>query len=221
MTDVSNAPIRVLIVDDHRMFGDSLTLLLDAEPDIEVVGFATRGDAGIAMAAATKPDVMLIDFLMPDRDGVSVTAEIKATSPETMVVMLAGAPDDQVLLRAIEAGCSGFLTKDQAAGEVGDAIRAAAAGESLISPGILARLLPKLNRNYRAAGSNLTDRERQVLALVAKGSNNQVIASELHLSVNTVRNYVQSILAKLAAHSKLEAVAIAVREGVFAYAPTA
>ena len=125
-----------------------------------------------------------------------------------------------MLISAIEAGCCGFLTKDGAADEVAKAVRLAAAGESLISPKQLARLLPKLNRNYQAPGSDLTEREHQVLVLLAEGLANAAIAKQLHLSVNTVRNYVQAILTKLGAHSKLEAVATGVREGIISYPAT-
>jgi DNA-binding NarL/FixJ family response regulator len=161
--------------------------------------------------------VVLVDFQLPDRTGVEVAAEVKARNPKTMVVMLTGSTDDRVLLAAIDAGCSGFLTKDRGASEVAEAVRAAAAGEALISPAQLARLLPKLSRTHRAVGADLTDRERELLQHLARGQTNKVIAAELHLSVNTVRNYVQSVLTKLNAHSKLEAVSTAVREGIIDY----
>lgn len=154
---------------------------------------------------------------MPDQDGVELARQIKGRFPAIMVVMLTGSADDRVLLAAIEAGCSGFLTKDRAAAEVADAVRAAAQGEALISPAMLARLLPKLSRSHRSLGTDLTERERGILTLLALGRTNRVIADELRLSVNTIRNYVQSILAKLGAHSKLEAVSTAVREGIIDY----
>jgi DNA-binding NarL/FixJ family response regulator len=209
--------IRVLIVDDHRMFADSLARLLNDEPDLEVVEVATTGTAGVALAAALQPSVALVDYNLPDMNGVALTAKIRQETPHTYVVMLTGAPSDGVLLNAIEAGCSGYLSKDRAALEVVEAVRLAAAGEALISPRELARLLPRLGRAQRSVGSDLTDREREVLALLAEGAANPHIASTLFLSVNTVRNYVQSILTKLGAHSKLEAVSIAVREGVIDY----
>jgi DNA-binding NarL/FixJ family response regulator len=131
-------------------------------------------------------------------------------------VMLTGTADDRLLVAAIEIGCSGFLTTDRAASEVASAVRSAAAGEAVISPALLARLLPKLNRGFRATADDLTERELVILRLVARASTNQAIADELHLSVNTIRNYMQSILAKLGAHSKLEAVAIAVKKGIVA-----
>jgi DNA-binding NarL/FixJ family response regulator len=209
--------VGVLIVDDHRMFAESLARLLSDEAEIEVLGVAGSGADALDMAARLRPRVVLIDYQMPERDGVQIAAEIKQHDPEVMVVMLTASTDDRVLLAAIDAGCSGFLTKDRAAAEVADAVRAAALGEALITPAQLVRLLPKLSRTQRAIGADLTDRELDLLSHLARGGTNKAIAAELHLSVNTVRNYVQSVLTKLGAHSKLEAVSTAVREGIIDY----
>lgn len=220
MAGEDGAGIAVLIIDDHRMFAEGLGRLLDAEDDISVVGIAERGGEGVALAARLNPAVVLVDHYMPDQDGVVTAAEIRRHDPTTLVVMLTGSTDEHVLLAAIEAGCSGYLTKDRAAAEVADAVRAAAAGEALISPDLLARLLPRLTRTRTPVGSDLTERELSLLVLMAEGATNKVIADRMYLSVNTVRNYVQSILTKLGAHSKLEAVATSVREGIIDY-PTA
>jgi DNA-binding NarL/FixJ family response regulator len=214
-----NDRIGVLIVDDHRMFAESLARFLADDDGIEVLGLVHDGSAALEAIGQAGPRVVLIDYSMPGRDGVAVAADIKAAHPAVMVVMLTGSADDTVLLRAIEAGCSGFLTKDRAAAEVGDTVRAAAAGEVLISPAMLARLLPKLSPSYRSLGADLTDRERDTLRYLARGWTNKTIASEMNLSLNTVRNYVQSVLSKLGAHSKLEAVSTAVREGIIEYPP--
>jgi DNA-binding NarL/FixJ family response regulator len=211
--------IAVLIIDDHRMFAESLARLLADESDISVVGIADSGSEGVALAARLKPHVVLVDYHMPDQDGVMIATQLKNADGTTMVVMLTGSTEDRVLLAAIEAGCSGFLTKDRAATEVASAVRAAAAGEALVSAAMLSRLLPKLKRSYRSVGDDLTDRERDVLGYLAQGWTNKVIASQVNLSVNTIRNYVQSILMKLNAHSKLEAVSTAVRAGVISYHP--
>jgi two-component system response regulator DevR len=215
--DLGSQPIGVLIVDDHRMFSESLARLLSAEDDITVLGTATSGSAAIDLAERLQPQVVLVDYHMPDQDGVAVAAEIKRHNPDVMVIMLTGSSDERVMVAAIEAGCSGFLTKDRAAAELADAVRKVAVGEALISPAMLARLLPRLSRSHRAVGSDLTERELEVLDLLAQGRTNNAIAAHLHLSVNTVRNYVQSVLTKLGAHSKLEAVSMAVREGVIDY----
>ena len=208
---------RVVIIDDHVVFAESLSRLLASESDLVVVGVASTAADGIAIVTQTRPDVVLIDYQMPDQNGVLATRQIKSTDARIKVVMLTGSADDSVLVAAIEAGCSGFITKDQAASSVTDAVRAAAAGEAVISPAMLVRLLPRLNGTHVGIGADLTEREREVLSLVARGLANKEIAAELFLSVNTIRNYVQSILDKLGAHSKLEAVATAVREGLVEY----
>lgn len=210
-------PAGVVIIDDHQMFSESLARLLSDEEGITVLGVTDDAVTSVDLVGRLAPDVVLVDYQMPGLDGVEITAEIKRRFPQTMVVMLTGVVDDRVLLAAIDAGCSGFLTKDRAAAEVAAAVRAAAHGEALISPAQLAHLLPRLSRTHRAVGANLTDRERELLAHLATGATNKAIAAELHLSLNTVRNYVQSVLTKLGAHSKLEAVATAVREGIVDY----
>ena len=220
MAESEDTTIGVLIVDDHRMFSESLARLLADEDGITVLGVAVTGSEAIDMVNQRHPNVVLMDYQLPDRDGVAVTVEVKRQNPGVMVVMLTGSAEDRVLLAAIDAGCSGFLTTDRAAAEVAHAVRAAALGEALISPALLARLLPKLNRTQRSLGEDLSEREREILSFLARGMTNKVIAAELFLSVNTIRNHVQSVLAKLGAHSKLEAVSTAVREGIIDY-PTA
>lgn len=220
MADAEDTTVGVLIVDDHRMFSESLARLLADEDGIDVLGVAGTGADAIDMVSRLHPNVVLMDYQLPDQDGVTVTMEVKRQNPKVMVVMLSGSTEDRVLLAAIDAGCSGFLTKDRAAAEVVHAVRAAAVGEALISPALLARLLPKLNRTQRCLGEDLSDREREILGFLARGMTNKVIAAELFLSVNTIRNHVQSVLAKLGSHSKLEAVSTAVREGIIDY-PTA
>ena len=221
MVDAEDGTIGVLLVDDHRMFGESLARLLADEPGIAVLGLAGSGSQAIELAARLCPRVVLMDFGLPDENGAAIAVELKRRDPETMVVMLTGSSEDEVLVAAIDAGCSGFLTKDRAAAEVADAVRAAATGEALISPEVLARLLPKLKANRRSIGADLTEREREVLGFLARGWTNEAIASELFLSVNTVRNYIQSVLTKLAVHSKLEAVSTAVRAGIIDFPQSA
>jgi DNA-binding NarL/FixJ family response regulator len=212
MTDVSE--VRVVIVDDHQMFAESLSHLLSSDPELEVAGIAWSGEAGLELVRRTQPDVALVDYRLPDQDGVALTRAIREHLPEVHVVILTGLGDERVLIAAIEAGVSGFLTKDRAAVDVTEAVKAAAAGEALIPPAMLGRLLPRLPRCDDGLGADLTVRERQLLERVAEGGTNKAIARELHLSVNTIRNYMQALLAKLGAHSKLEAVAIATRAGL-------
>lgn len=210
--------ISVALVDDHRMFAESLARLLGSEPDIEVVAQASTAAAVPGLLDRHEPHVVLLDHGLPDASGVDVARQIKSLRPDTMVVMITGSGDDRILLAAIDAGCSGFLTKDRTAGEVAHAVRAAALGEVVVPPALLARLLPQLGVGAALGlGGDLSPRERQVLDAMASGATNRAIGAELFLSVNTVRNHVQQVLLKLGAHSKLEAVAIAVREGIVTY----
>jgi DNA-binding NarL/FixJ family response regulator len=208
------ASVRVAIVDDHQMFAESLSHVLALEPDLEVVGVARDGAAAMDLIADARPDVALVDFRLPGQDGVAVTAAIKELHPDVHVIMLTAMREEQVLVDAIDAGVSGFLTKDHPVGDVAGAVRTAAAGEALISPDVLARVMSRLRRSEPQASFDLTARERELLEHVAQGGTNKAIARELHLSVNTIRNYVQALLTKLGAHSKLEAVAIATRAGL-------
>lgn len=217
VADDAGRAVKVLVVDDHEMFSQSLARLLSIEDDITVVGTATTGPIALEMVAELHPHVVLVDYQLPGQNGVSVVAEIKRLHPQVMAVMVTGLSDERILRAAVEAGCSGFLTKDQTADSVADAVRSAAAGEAVISPSLLGRLLPTLGRGNRDLGYDLTEREREVLVLLSNGLSNKAIATELHLSVNTIRNYVQSILTKLNVHSKLEAVSTGVKAGIIDY----
>jgi DNA-binding NarL/FixJ family response regulator len=207
--------VRVLLVDDHAMVAESLRRLLDSRPDVDVVGVAGTARDGVDAATRLRPDVVLMDYELPDGDGVTAAAEIKQSSPATRVVMFTGSGDDEALaLRALEAGCSGFVGKARGVDELLAAVRAAHAGEALIAPSMLARLLPRLERRYEAVGRTLSRRELDVLSAMTLGATDKEIADRLVISHNTARKHVQNILRKLGAHSKLEAVVIAVREGV-------
>lgn len=209
--------ITVLVVDDHQMFSQGLVRILEEQSDISVVGTAESVQGSVAAARMHKPDVVLMDYELSDGHGVDAAAQIRKDLPDTRVVMLTAYTDDAILVAAIEAGCSGYVTKHKVIEEVVDAVRAAHAGEALISPAMLVRLLPKLRPNKRGVGSDLTERETEVLRLLAEGLSNQAIADKLVISVHTVRHHVQNVITKLQAHSKLEAVATAAREGLIRY----
>lgn len=206
--------IAVLIVDDHRVFAEGLLKTLEDEPDVRVVGIAGTVEEAVATARRLRPDVILMDYDLPDGNGAAAAVRIRSDHPAAKVVMLTSFTDEKILVAAIEAGCSGYVTKHKATEEVLSAVRAAHAGEALISPSMLARVLPRLHRSYRGLGSDLTSREREILVMLADGVSTQAIAKALVISPHTVRNHTQSILVKLQAHSKLEAVATAVREGI-------
>lgn len=217
MGEAVDAPVSVLLVDDHKMFAESLATVLGSDARIDVLGVASSAEAGQRLALQLRPRVALIDHDLPDRTGVALATDLMAALPDLMTVMLTASTDDRVLLAAIDAGFAGFLTKDRAVAEVVDAVLATARGEALISPAQLEALLPRLSRRERTVGEDLTPRELQLLDHLARGQSNKAIAAELHLSVNTVRNYMQSLLVKLGAHSKLEAVSTAVRAGLIDY----
>jgi DNA-binding NarL/FixJ family response regulator len=158
-----------------------------------------------------------MDFELPDGDGPDATEQIKAVTPSAKVIMLTARTDEDALVRAIAAGCSGFVKKDDAIDTLFEAIVAAYDDETISSPDDLAPLLRQLRPTSRGLGANVTPRERQVLLLIASGLVNKEIAAQLGLRLNTVRNHVQNILEKLNTHSKLEAVATAVREGIIDY----
>jgi DNA-binding NarL/FixJ family response regulator len=223
ITDMSGAndaavdegtPIRVLIVDDHEVLAASLAMVLEAEEDITPAGVAHTLEEARTMVSTTQPDVILLDHRMPDGDGVAAIPSLEALRPGMGIVVLTASAADHVLMAAIEGGASGFLSKTRSLDEVTAAVRAAAAGESVISPEMLARLLPRFQRTGGHSADELTDREREVLALVAEGLSNAAIAERLVVSVHTVRNHIASLSAKLGAHSKLEALSIALRQGL-------
>lgn len=205
--------VDVLIVDDHTVLADALAGALREKRIGEV---RTAGSVAAALEESRErcPDVVLMDFRLPDGEGTKAAAQIKAECPETKVVMLTAEVHESIVLEAIEAGCSGYLLKNAKLEEVFDAVLAANAGEALISPAILARVLPKLRSGTGGLGFQLSRREMEVLRLLSEGRSNQSIAEVLVLSPNTVRNHVQRILEKLGAHSKLEAVATAARTGL-------
>lgn len=211
-------PIRVLIVDDHEVLGASLARVLDEEPDMVSVGLAQNLAQARARVTTETPDVLLLDRRLPDGDGVAAIPELRAIRPSMNIVVLTAADSDHVLVQAIEAGAAGFVSKTRGLGEVTAAVRAAAAGEAVISPEMLSRLLPKLTRSA-GPEPELTRREQEVLNMLAQGLSNAAIAEELTVSVHTVRNHIANLSAKLGAHSKLEVLSIAIRRGLLSPQP--
>lgn len=208
------SPVRLLIVDDHDMFTESLRLALSTERDMLVVGTAPSLARARALAVTAQPDVVLLDHRLPDGLGVDAITELKALSRGAKIVVLTAAAEDSMLVAATEAGCAGFILKTSPLDELVTAVRTAAAGEIMVSSDLLARLLNRLHHRAERPAHDLTSREREILGLIGEGLTNGAIAKRLFISVNTVRNHVQSILAKLDAHSKLEALSIAIRDGL-------
>jgi DNA-binding NarL/FixJ family response regulator len=224
-------PIRVLLVEDQRILREGLRTILELEPDIEVVGEAENGRLAVSMAALVTPDVVLMDLKMPVMDGVEATRRILAGRAETQVVILTTYDHDSLVLDALRAGAKGYLLKDDPADEMIRAIHLAHRGESLLQPSVAAKLLaafqgttsdtgtvatePDAWRNagveqpFPAGDYTLTDRERQVLQLVAEGASNLQIARRLHLAEGTVKNHISLIMDKLGASNRTQAVTIA------------
>lgn len=213
--DMEGEPrIRVLIVDDHEVFVQSLARLLGATPALKVIGAARSAREGYDAALAYQPDVILMDFELPDGDGAQATRRILRMMPSVKVVMLTGRTDRDACARAVAAGCAGFVRKTDPIERLLDAIQAARTGESIPSVIRLDEILRRLPVATVSPGADLSVRELEVLRLVAEGLPNKLVARQLDISVNTVGNHVRNILYKLGAHSRLEAVAVALRAGV-------
>jgi DNA-binding NarL/FixJ family response regulator len=219
-------PIRTLIVDDHALFRRGLEMVLNSEADIELVGEASDGQEAVSKAAESLPDVVLMDIRMPRSSGIEACRALKAASPSAKIVMLTISDEEEDLFEAIRAGASGYLLKDIPLDEVADTVRAVYGGQSLINPSMAAKLLTEfavLARRdeeevpQQLPAPRLTDREIEVLRLVARGMNNRDIAKELFISENTVKNHVRNILEKLQIHSRMEAVMVAVREKIIEF----
>jgi NarL family two-component system response regulator LiaR len=204
--------IRVLITDDHGVVRQGLRMFLSLNPDIEVVGEAENGWEAVAMARELKPDVVLMDLLMPVMDGIEATAAIRSELPEVEVMALTSVLGDASVTGAIKAGAIGYLLKDTEAEELHRAIRGAAEGKVQLAPEAAARLM----REVRAPESpeELTERESEVLKLVARGKANKQIASDLFVEEKTVKAHVASILRKLGVQSRTQAALHAVRTGL-------
>ena len=208
--------IRVLLVDDHRLLTEALSTLLAREPDIEVCGVA--GSVAEARdAPLSPPDVVLMDYVLPDGTGAEATRHIKRRWPAAKVVLLTGISGDKTMLEAVDAGADGYLTKDLAGTDVVAAVRAAHAGDILLPPPVAyalaqrvaaARIRPEAPIDVRS----LTPRELEVLRALVGGRSSRDICAELYISPNTLRTHVQNLLNKMRVHSKLEAVAVALRQ---------
>ncbi|MGH3277345.1 MAG: response regulator [Streptosporangiaceae bacterium] len=215
-------PIRTMIVDDHALFRRGLEMVLASEPDIDLVGQASDGAEAVEKAGETLPDVVLMDIRMPRSSGIEACRAMKDLVPSAKIVMLTISDVQADLFEAIRAGASGYLLKDIPLDEVADTVRAVDGGQSLINPSMAGKLLTEFAALARREAASkppqqvpapkLTDREMQVLKLIARGMNNRDIAKELFISENTVKNHVRNILEKLQIHSRMEAVMVAVRE---------
>ncbi len=211
--------LRVMVVDDHDLFRSGLRRLLDGEPGLEVVADARRGDAAIELAAELRPDVIVMDVNMPGMSGIEATRAVLDASPEIAILMLTASDADDEVLDAVLAGASGYLLKDASLPEIVGAIRAAAAGQSLIAPSVAGGLLARLRRHgpreeRATAAFHLSERELEVLKLLVGGCENPEIGRKLHLSPSTIKHHVSAILEKLGVDNRIQAAVLAVRRGL-------
>nr|WP_241005348.1 response regulator transcription factor [Nocardioides sp. zg-1228] len=205
------------MVDDQELFRRGLIMLLGGDSDIEVVGEAADGITATDLAITTAPDVILLDVRMPRRTGVEACRAIKEAVPATKIIMLTVSDEEADLYESVKNGAAGYLLKDSSIEEVAQAVRVVNEGQSLISPSMAVKLIDEfkqMSKPEREQGPalRLTERELEVLRLVAKGLNNREVAKELFISENTVKNHVRNILEKLQLHSRMEAVMYAMRE---------
>ena len=200
-----------MIVDDHQMFAESLGRLLESRDHNDVQYSSSVAGAG-EVARAHPPDVAIVDWNLPDGNGGAVIRSIRRVAPETKVLVLTGSSSPRVVHDALDAGADGFLTKDRAADELFEAIDTVHRGEVSLSPDALHEVLR--SRSDATGTAELSSRELEILHCIARGLSNKEIAGELFLSANTVRNHVQRLSSKLGAHSRLEAVVLAVRAGL-------
>lgn len=205
-------PIKVLLVDDHHVVRQGLRMYLALDPELEVVGEASNGQEAIQTAHQLHPDVILMDLLMPVMDGLTAIGRLRKELPDTEIIALTSILEDEKVVGAIRAGAIGYLLKDTQADDLNRAIKAAAAGQVQLSPQAAARLI----REVRAPESpeTLTERETDVLRLLAKGCSNKEIAQELFIGEKTVKTHVSNILAKLNVPSRTQAALYAIRTGL-------
>ncbi|GHE34162.1 response regulator transcription factor [Streptomyces thermocarboxydus] len=213
--------IRVLIADDQQMVRQGFTVLLNTQPDIEVVGQAVNGFEAVEKVDELPPDVVLMDIRMPELDGIEATARVTAAHPEVKVLVLTTFDLDEYVYEALRAGASGFLLKDASAEQLAEAVRVVAAGDALLAPGVTRRLIAEFSRldprprtPLRRKVGDLTERETEVLSLIAQGLSNAEIAVRLVVAEQTVKTHVGRILVKLGLRDRTQAAVFAYESGL-------
>lgn len=206
----SEGPIRVMVVDDHAVVRSGLNAFLSSYDDLQMAGTAKSGEEAVRLCEEIKPDVVLMDLIMPGMDGVAATKAIRKLLPKTQVIILASFKEDTMIQKAIQAGAIGYLLKDVQAEEIAEAIHLVNAGQIILSPEATQAFMRVANQP-RQLGYDLSDRELEVLVLMVKGLNNTEIAEKLVVSLSTIKHHVSHILSKLDATNRCEAVALAVQ----------
>ncbi len=208
--------ITVLLVDDHPVVREGLTAMLETQPDMEVVGEAADGQEAVRMAVALRPDVILMDLQMPGMNGVEAIQHIRQDRPEAQVIILTTYDSDEYIFAGIEAGAKGYLLKGTSRADLLKAVRAASRGESLLEPVVARKLVEKYTQLSRKEPDQdaLSERELEVLRMVARGARNKEIARELYITEKTAKAHVSNILAKLGASDRTEAVTLALKRKI-------
>jgi two-component system NarL family response regulator len=212
-------PIRVLIADDHILFRAGVASLFSANNDFALVGAASNGEDAATLALALRPDIILLDVRMPVASGLDALRRIRASWPEARLVMLTASEDDQDLFESVRLGAQGYLLKNTSPADLYSYLKGVMRGEAALSGMLAARLLSEMSGGGRAANEPLSQRERDVLRLVADGASNKEIAERLQIAENTVKKHLQSILDKLHLQNRTQAAAYALREGVVQRSP--
>lgn len=206
--------IRVMIADDHAVVRQGLRTFLELQPDLEIVGEAGDGEAAVRLAAAKKPDVALMDLVMPVLDGVEATRRIRAEVPATRVIVLTSFAGEDKVFPALRAGAAGYLLKDVKPADLAETIRAVARGESRLAPDIQQKLMTGIAGPGAGGAEPLTAREEDVLRCLARGRSNKEIAADLFIAEKTVKTHISSILAKLGLEDRTQAAVYAVKHGI-------
>jgi DNA-binding NarL/FixJ family response regulator len=208
-------PVRVVVVDDHEIVRAGIVALLAREADIHVVGVAATGEEGLRVIDEVEPDIAVLDYRLPGMSGVEVCEVLAARHPEVAVIVLTSYLDDEVVLRAVQAGARAYVYKDVQAAELKRAVRDVAGGRAVIDSAVTRKVLGWAHRQgHRQAADGLSLRETEVLRLVSRGASNKDIARELLLTENTVKTYLQRASEKLGCHSRSEAAAVATKRGL-------
>ena len=208
--------IRILVVDDHAIVREGLRALISGKPDMELVGEAGDGQEAVLLAHSLQPDVILMDLVMPGKDGIQATQEIRRENSEARILVLTSFDEDDQVFSAVKAGALGYILKDSSPQELLEAIRCVHRGESSLHPSVARKLILGYGQNQKAEArvDLLTEREVEVLKLVARGLSNQVIAEKLYVGEGTVRFHVGNVLGKLGLENRTQAALYAVREGL-------
>jgi DNA-binding NarL/FixJ family response regulator len=199
-------PTRIIIADDHPLFREGVAHTLDSEADLEIVGQAETGEEAIRLVTELLPDVLLLDITMPGKEGIATAKTISSKYPIVRIIMLTASEDEDDLLNALKAGARGYVVKGVHANELAGAVRAVVNGETYISPSLASTLLMELSKPQEPdLLSELTDREKEILSLVAEGLTNREIGDQLHLAEKTIKHYMTNVLQKLHVRSRVEA----------------